>query len=113
MAARRGGRDVELVTASLSLWFALRLAWSGADAGLTPARFWAVLFLAAATLKIVGVWRGWGCCRIAGLLAGVGLWTALGTIIYLRYHGALTYGAFLLLAIWQAVAFVRVLRGDE
>lgn len=103
---------VELLSAGLSLWFALILVWPRDDPrnGPRPLWGWALLACAAGACKVVGVVTERVGPRAAGLALGAGFWASFALVFALTVQGGVTWGVYLVLAGAQLWALWRVVR---
>lgn len=105
-------RPLELATGTLSLWFAVALAWPweyGVKNGPVPSLLWACVALIGGTMKISGtlatflpVVPTWSFeARKRGLQIGALFWFVLSGTILITAKGGITWGGFALLSAWQ------------
>lgn len=114
-------RAVELLTAQLSLWFAIVFVTSPSPNKLQPVWLWVAWCLAAGLTKAVGVlttlraegpplWTRHA--RIAGCFLGVGFWATLAAFLFALTRGqSIVWGGYFLVACAQAWALFRLFRG--
>lgn len=100
---------VELLSAALSLSFAVLLAYRGGTAPvLAYARVYAGLCALAALAKFAGVLLEWRWLRLAGLFAGALFWVTLAYALLRTGHNSITWLCFAVLAAAQLWAARRV-----
>lgn len=102
---------IELLSASLSLTFAILLAQQGGDADtIEHAYFFAAMCLTASLLKFGGVLYEITLLRIAGLGLGTVFWVTLAGVFLGGVRGSITWLCFAVLALAQLWAISRVAR---
>lgn len=100
---------IELVSAALSLWFAVAILVRLSD-NLGFGRGWALICGTAGVLKILGVLYEWRGARITGLLLGAGFWAAFATAYVIVAHGGINWGGFVILSLAQMWCLRQVVR---
>lgn len=93
---------IELLSASLSLTFAILLAKQGGNANAIEHAYWfAALCFTAALLKFGGVLFEITLLRIAGLGLGTVFWLTLAGVLAATVPGSITWLCFAVLALAQ------------
>jgi hypothetical protein len=112
-------RPVELLTAALSLWFAVVIATSDSAVRPQPAALWTVWCGCAALCKLVGCypavlglpvprWRRF--LRVLGSFLGLWFWIVLAVALFLLARGGIAWGGYFLIACAQGLALYRLTR---
>ena len=102
---------VELLSASLSVTFAVLLVYHGSTVNAIQHAYWfAALCAVSAALKFVGVLLEHTAIRVAGLILGTIFWTTLAGVFVLSVSTSITWLCYAVLAsaqLWALRANVR------
>jgi hypothetical protein len=111
-------RPVELLTAQLSLWFAVALWTSASPNRPEPFWLWSGWCAAAGLAKALGVgatldatsprWSYWS--RRVGSFLGLFFWFALTSVFFFLARGGISWGGYFIIALAQSWCFLRLWR---
>lgn len=100
---------VELLSAALSLTFAVLLIYRGQGANMLAGVYWyAALCFASGILKVAGVLLEILAVRIAGLLLGTIFWITLSYVLLKTVPGSIAWLCYAVLALAQLWAIRRL-----